>query len=84
MSRAARLMSDWLGALVSTGTLAAFIVRGAEDLGPFLDEIHAQIISSPVAHFDETGARTEGKLRWLFCTEHRARDVLLAARQARV
>jgi transposase len=70
--RAARLMSDWLGAPVSTGTLAPFIARGAEDLGPFLDEIHAQIISSPVAHFDETGARAEGKLRWLFCssTEH--------------
>jgi transposase len=70
--RAARLMSDWLGAPVSTGTLAAFIARGAEDLGPFLDEIHAQIVSSPVAHFDETGARAEGKLRWLFCssTEH--------------
>ncbi len=65
--RAARLLSDWLGAPVSTGTLAAFIARGAEDLGPFLDEIHAQITSAPVAHFDETGARAEGKLRWLFC-----------------
>ena len=65
--RAARLMSDWLGAPVSTGTLAAVIARGAEDLQPFLDQIHAQITAAPVAHFDETGARAQGRLRWLFC-----------------
>jgi hypothetical protein len=65
-ARAAAVMSDWLGASISTGTLAAFIARGAEDLQPFLDDVHAQIIASPVAHFDETGARAEGKLRWLF------------------
>lgn len=64
--RAARLLSDWIGAPVSTGTLAAFVARGAEDLGTFLDEIHAQVTAAPVAHFDETGARAEGKLRWLF------------------
>ena len=66
-ARAARLMSDWLGAPVSTGTLAAFMSRGAEDLAPFLDGVHAQITASAVAHFDETGARAAGKLRWLFC-----------------
>ena len=65
--RAARLLSDWLGAPISTGTLAAFVARGAEDLQPFLDQIHAEIIAAPVAHFDETGARAEGQLRWLFC-----------------
>jgi len=65
-ARAAALMSDWLGAPVSTGTLAAFIRAGAEDLAPFLDEVHSQITNSPVVHFDETGARAAGKLRWLF------------------
>jgi transposase len=64
--RAARLLSDWIGAPLSTGTLAGFVARGAEELQPFLDEIHAQITAAPVAHFDETGARAEGKLRWLF------------------
>lgn len=64
--RAAQLLSDWLGAPLSTGTLASFIARGAEDLEPFLDAVHAQIIASAVAHFDETGARVQGKLRWLF------------------
>jgi transposase len=65
-ARAAALLSDWLDAPVSTGTLAAFIAAGAEDLAPFLDDVHAQITSADVVHFDETGARTAGKLRWLF------------------
>lgn len=65
-ARAAALLSDWLGAPVSTGTLATFIAAGAEDLGAFLDDVHAQITASEVVHFDETGARTAGKLRWLF------------------
>jgi len=65
-ARAARLLSDWIGAPLSTGTLAGFVARGAEDLGAFLDEVHAQISAAPVAHFDETGARAEGRLRWLF------------------
>lgn len=65
-ARASQLLSDWLGQAVSTGTLAAFMAQGAEDLRPFLDEVHARIAAAPVAHFDETGARAEGKLRWLF------------------
>jgi transposase len=69
--RAARLMSDWLATPISTGTLAAFMARGAQDLAPFLDEIHAQIVAAPVAHFDETGARAHGRLRWLFCSSTR-------------
>ncbi len=70
-ARAAQLLSDWIGQSVSTGTLAAFMAQGAQDLQPFLDEVHAQIVAAPVAHFDETGARADGRLRWLFaaCTD---------------
>ena len=64
--RTAELFADWLGAPVSTGTLATYITRGAADLQRFLDAIHRQIITAPVAHFDETGARVDGRLRWLF------------------
>jgi transposase len=66
-ARAAELLGDWIGAPVSTGTLAAFIAQGAEDLEGFLEEIQARVIASPVVHFDETGARADGRLRWLFC-----------------
>lgn len=64
--RTAELFEDWLGAPISTGTLAAFVARGAEDLQGFLDEVHRQLITAPVAHFDETGARVDSRLRWLF------------------
>lgn len=64
--RTAELFADWLGAPVSTGTLASIIAKGADDLQGFLDEVHRQLISAPVAHFDETGARVQGRLRWLF------------------
>ena len=65
-ARTARLFTDWLGAPVSTGTLASYVAKGAGDLGGFLDEVHRQLVAAPVAHFDETGARVEGRLRWLF------------------
>ncbi len=65
--RAARLLSDWLGAPLSPATLVAFVADGAEDLDEFLDVVHKQIIASPVAHFDETGARVAGRGRWLHC-----------------
>ena len=64
--RTAELFADWFGAPVSTGTLATYITRGAADLQRFLDAVHRQIIGAPVAHFDETGARVDGRLRWLF------------------
>lgn len=64
--RTAELFADWLGAPISTGTLASYIAKGAVDLQGFLEEVHRQLISAPVAHFDETGARVQGRLRWLF------------------
>ncbi len=63
--RAAGLLSDWLGAPLSPGTLVAFVKDGADDLGVFLDRVHQQIIDSPVVHFDETGVRAGGRGRWL-------------------
>jgi transposase len=63
--RTAQLFADWLGTRVSTATLASYLATGAGDLQGFLDEVHRQIITAPVAHFDETGARVQGRLRWL-------------------
>ncbi len=42
--RAAGLLSDWLGAPLSPGTLVAFVKDGAGDLSAFLDRVHEQII----------------------------------------
>jgi transposase len=63
--RAARLMADWLGAPVSTGTLRAIVERGGGDLDRFQDIVRERLIGAAVAHFDETGARAEGALRWV-------------------
>jgi transposase len=63
--RAAGLLSDWLGAPLSTGTLMAFVKDGADDLDKFLDRVHEQLTCSPVVHFDETGVRAGGRGRWL-------------------
>ena len=63
--RAARLLADWLGTPVSTGTLQAIVERGGEDLEEFEVLIRDRLIGSAVTHFDETGARAEGALRWV-------------------
>jgi transposase len=65
--RAAQLLADWLGAPLSPATLVGFVKDGAADLDEFLDLVHEQIVDSPVVHFDETGARAGGRLRWLHC-----------------
>lgn len=65
--RAATLLSDWLDAPLSTGTLCSFVEAAAADLDAFLDTVHSQLIGSPLVHFDETGARVAGRTRWLHC-----------------
>lgn len=63
--RARQLLSDWLGAAVSTATLKAIVAQGAEDLDAFIALIREQLTGSAVCHFDETGARADGRLRWV-------------------
>ena len=63
--RAAELLSDWLGAPVSVGSLQAWVAEGAEGLEQFLEEIRSQLERSEVAHFDETGGRIAGRLSYI-------------------
>lgn len=63
--RAAGLISDWLGARVSTGTLAAIVERAGEGLGEFTESVREELVRSAVLGVDETGARVEGRLRWV-------------------
>ncbi|MGO9751944.1 MAG: IS66 family transposase [Solirubrobacteraceae bacterium] len=63
--RASELLSDWLGAPVSVGSLQAWVAAGAAGLEGFLEEIRARLECAEVAHFDETGGRIDGCLQYI-------------------
>ena len=63
--RTRQLLEDILNAPVSEGTLTRAMRMCAGELQPVLAQIKEGILNSPVAHFDETGLRTAGKLQWL-------------------
>lgn len=65
VARTAELMSDVLGAPVSTGWLSSLLPAAAGQLTGFLATTQDALRSAPVAHFDETGSRVAGKLWWV-------------------
>jgi transposase len=79
--RAAELLSDWLGAPVSVGSLQAWVAEGAEGLEGFLEEIRSQLERSEVAHFDETGGRIEGRLSYIHSASTEQLTLLTAHRK---
>lgn len=71
VARTAELLTDALGAPVSTGWLSSLLPRAAKLLEPFLQTAGHQLGHAPVVHFDETGARVEDHLAWVHvaCTD---------------
>jgi transposase len=63
--RSMELLSDVLGCNISEGTLYNARQRCFEELEPVERQIIEALQTSPVTHFDETGARVKGKLFWL-------------------
>lgn len=63
--RVCELMADLLGQPVSRATLVEAERRFFDKVKPAEDKIVTQILSEPVAHFDETGIGVEGKTQWL-------------------
>ena len=64
-ARIAEMFSDLLGATFSEGTLFRWRREASSRLEEFLASVRSALLASPVAHFDETGARVCGKLNWL-------------------
>jgi transposase len=65
--RTARALAELFGIPLSSGTVAAVTARAAGRLDGFLERVRANITASPVAGFDETGFRVQGKLHWVHC-----------------
>ena len=63
--RIAGLFVDLFGAALSPGTLCAAQQAGAKNLDAALADIKDNLQKAAVVHFDETGLRVDGKLRWL-------------------
>lgn len=65
VDRTARLLADVLGAPVSTGTIANVVGQAGRIVAAAVAVIAARLQVARVAHFDETGARINGKLHWI-------------------
>ncbi len=64
-ARTAAALAELFGTPVSAGTVAAMTSRAAGGLDGFLGQVRERIVAAQVAHFDETGLRVAGKLRWV-------------------
>ena len=63
--RTAQALAELFGTPVCGGTVAAVAARAAGGLEAFTTLVRDRIAAAEVAHFDETGLRVEGKLRWV-------------------
>jgi transposase len=81
--RTAAALGDLFGAHVAAGTVASWTAKTAavitEEVIPVITD---RIAAAPVAHFDETGLRTAGKLHWMHSAST-GTDVLLTVHAKR-
>jgi transposase len=63
--RTAQALSELFHTPVSGGTVASITRRAAAGLDGFRELVRDAITAAEVVHFDETGLRVQGKLRWV-------------------
>lgn len=82
-ARTAAALGDLFGADVAAGTVASWTARAASTISEEVIPVIAdRIAGAEVAHFDETGLRTAGRLHWMH-TASTAQDVLLTVHEKR-
>ena len=69
--RTCQLLDDLFACPMSEGTLANILAECQQRLEDPVARIKQQIAQAPVAHFDESGSRVEGKLWWLHAASTR-------------
>lgn len=65
VARLAELCAEVLGVQVSTGWIAGRLRPAAQALSGFAERVQEALRAAPVAHFDESGARVDGRNRWV-------------------
>jgi transposase len=65
VERTAQILEDLVGHRVAEATLMKAQRECAVAIAPATAAIKAQLRDAPVAHFDESGLRVQGKLQWL-------------------
>lgn len=65
LARTAILLREVFDLPVSEGFLTRLLTDAGTATDRFLEQARAELIAAPVAHFDETGVRVDGRLRWL-------------------
>ena len=63
--RIGELIYELTGHRLSEGTLYNLSAEVSTDLEPFEARTRELLAAAPVAHFDETGVRVQGKLEWM-------------------
>lgn len=82
-SRACQALGDLFGAPVAASTVVSWVKQiAAQITSKVLPGIVDRIAGSPVAHFDETGFRTAGRLHWMHSASTPT-DVLLTIHRRR-
>jgi transposase len=64
-ARTAQALAELFATPISGGTVAKMTARAADGLGEFTEQAREAIAGAQVAHFDETGFRVQGRLRWV-------------------
>jgi transposase len=64
-ARTAKALAELFGTPISSGTVAKMTERAAAGLCEFTEQVRDALTSAQLAHFDETGFRVQGALRWV-------------------
>ena len=70
VNRTHSILSDVFNVPISVGAIAAMGIRCAENVQDAINNIKSKVIALPIAHFDETGIRVDGKLHWVHCASN--------------
>lgn len=65
LSRVTEVIDDQYGVKPSDGSVQRWVNQASDNLTATYGNIRQTISTSPVAHFDESGMRTQGKTQWL-------------------